>query len=100
MNEDIGGILEAAEFDDNRYMMGLEASQFSYDDPNVTATFKITDGWLKIDPVDHTPTTDFTFTKAWCGIDNQLMDTWPSDISDISISLYNSKIEKVGDFTL
>ena len=45
-----------------------------------------------------TPATkDFSFTKAWYGIDSQLLDSWPANIS---ISLYNSKNTKVGDFTL
>ena len=44
------------------------------------------------------PTTkDFSFTKAWYGIDSQLMNTWPANIS---ITLYNSKNTKIGDFTL
>ena len=32
------------------YQMNLKSSQFSYDDPKVTATFLVTDGWLMIIP--------------------------------------------------
>ncbi len=44
------------------------------------------------------PTTkDYSFTKAWYDFNGQIMDSWPAEIS---ISLYNSKNTKVGDFTL
>ncbi len=33
------------------YAMGLSAAGFSYGDPNVTASFLVSDGWLRINPV-------------------------------------------------
>ena len=53
--------------DAGTWPMGLDASQFSYDDPNMTASFEVTDGWLKITPaeltievVGHTDTVAYT----------------------------------------
>ncbi len=40
----------AAGTDVGNYPMGLDISQFSYNDENVDAKFEITDGWLKIIP--------------------------------------------------
>lgn len=41
-------VAKGTDASDDKYMMGLTASQFSYDDSNVTVVFEITDGWLKI----------------------------------------------------
>ena len=38
------------------YEMGLTAEQFGYDDPNLTVTFQVTDGWLKIEQLPVTVT--------------------------------------------
>lgn len=44
--------------DANTYPMGLQTSDFSYSDTNVDATFKVTDGELKITPKAVTVTAD------------------------------------------
>ena len=43
-------VAKGTDASDKKYMMGLGASKFSYNDPNVMAAFEVMDGWLKIDP--------------------------------------------------
>ena len=60
---------------DEKYMMGLNAMQFSYNDSNYTATFEVTDGWLKIDPAEITVTiTGNKDTKEYNGEEQQVED--------------------------
>ena len=45
------------------YAMGLTASQFSYNDANITATFNVTDGSLTINPIEEEYVINITGTS-------------------------------------
>ena len=97
----VNGEIGVAAAECGTYEFKLEESDFSYDDPDVVASFVVNNGWMKITPAQVTVTAN-TLTKEIGSEDPELTATVIGLYGDdtIEFTLERMPGEKVGEYVI